>query len=81
MKSPTVSIIIRTKNEERWITNTLESVFSQSYKDFEVIIGDNESIDKTVNKAKQYPIKEVVKKRPVYLAVFYPMKVLIKIQP
>ena len=61
MKSPKVSIIIRTKNEERWITNTLESVFAQTFKDFEVIIGDNESIDKTVNKAKKYPIKEVIK--------------------
>ena len=31
-KLPKVSIIIRTKNEERWITNCLDKIFSQSYK-------------------------------------------------
>ena len=58
---PKIVATFRIKNEERWITNTLESVFAQNFKDFEVIIGDNESIDKTVNKAKKYPIKEVIK--------------------
>ena len=55
-----VSIIIRTKNEERWITQCLASVFDQEYKDFEVIIVDSESKDKTVEKAKQFPIKEII---------------------
>ena len=52
-----VSIIIRTKNEERWITPCLNAVFSQGFKDFEVILVDNESEDKTVEKAQQYNIK------------------------
>ena len=55
-----VSIIIRTKNEERWITEVLRGVFSQDYKDFEVIIVDNESTDKTVEKAKQFNIKKIL---------------------
>ena len=54
------SIIIRTKNEERWIINCLRGIFSQNYKDFEVIIVDNQSKDKTLEKAKQYPIKDIV---------------------
>lgn len=54
---PKVSIIIRTKNEERWIGACLSAVFSQDFKDFEVIIVDNESQDKTVEKAKQFNVK------------------------
>lgn len=55
-----VSIIIRTRNEERWIAQVLRSVFNQNYKDFEVIIVDNESTDKTVEKTKQFNIKRIV---------------------
>jgi CMP-N-acetylneuraminic acid synthetase len=55
-----VSIIIRTKNEERWITACLTSVFNQDYKDFEVIIVDNESSDKTIEKTLQYDIARVI---------------------
>ena len=40
---PLVSIIIRTKNEERWIHSCLKAVFKQEYKNFEVIIADNNS--------------------------------------
>lgn len=56
-----ISIIIRTKNEERWIVPCLRSVFKQSYKDFEVILVDNESTDNTVEKASQFEIAKVVK--------------------
>ncbi len=56
----TVSIIIRTRNEERWISSCLESVFSQEFKDFEVIIVDNDSVDNTVEKAKQFEIADIL---------------------
>jgi rhamnosyltransferase len=49
------SIIIRTKNEERWILSCLAAVYSQTYKNFEVIIVDNDSTDKTIEKSKKYP--------------------------
>lgn len=55
-----VSIIVRTKNEERWITSCLTAVFKQDNKDFEVIIVDNESTDKTIEKASQFDITKVV---------------------
>jgi rhamnosyltransferase len=54
-----ISIIIRTKNEERWITACLKSVFNQSYNDFEVIIVDDASTDKTVEKAKLFDVKVI----------------------
>lgn len=59
MKKP-ISIIIRTKDEERWIGQCLQAVFSQERKDFEVIIVDNESGDKTIEKAKQFKIDKVI---------------------
>jgi CMP-N-acetylneuraminic acid synthetase len=55
-----ISIIIRTKNEERWITPCLMGVFKQDYKDFEVILVDNVSMDKTIEKALQFNIAKVI---------------------
>ena len=54
-----VSIIIRTKNEERWIDLCLKKIFEQTYTNFEVVIVDNNSNDKTVLRAKKYPVKIV----------------------
>lgn len=46
-----ISIIIRTKNEERWIGKCLDAIKSQSYTDWEIVLVDNQSTDKTVEKA------------------------------
>ena len=54
-----VSIIIRTKNEERWISSCLRSVFRQSYKNIEVIIVDNKSTDHTVERSKSFAVKVI----------------------
>ena len=59
MNEKLVSIIIRTKNEEKWISSCLRSVFRQDYKNIEVVLVDNESTDNTVIKAKEFPIKIV----------------------
>ncbi|MEW6500656.1 MAG: glycosyltransferase, partial [Thermodesulfobacteriota bacterium] len=55
-----ISLIIRTKNEERWIASCLKGVFAQDYQDFEVIVVDNESTDATLAKVEQFPVKKVV---------------------
>lgn len=55
-----ISIIIRTKNEERWISSCLKSVYDQHFKDFEVIIVDNESSDSTLAKVGQFPVEKVL---------------------
>ncbi|MBF0435196.1 MAG: glycosyltransferase [Magnetococcales bacterium] len=57
---PEISIIIRTKNEERWIKHCLTAVFNQDFKDFEVILVDNESSDHTVHVARRFPLAQVV---------------------
>lgn len=51
------SIIVRTKNEERWIASCLRRVFSQAWRDFEVILVDNRSTDKTLERAKAFDVR------------------------
>ncbi|MBI4039886.1 glycosyltransferase family 2 protein [Candidatus Daviesbacteria bacterium] len=53
---PETSIIIRTKNEEKWLGEVLKRLFGQTYKDFEVIIIDSGSTDKTLEIAKKFPV-------------------------
>ena len=55
-----VSIIVRTFNEEKWISHCLKAIFSQNFDNFEVILVDNKSTDHTVEVAKRYPIAAVV---------------------
>lgn len=59
MDKKNVSIIIRSHNEEKWIAACLQAVFKQDYRDFEVILIDNKSSDKTVKKAQAFPVKIV----------------------
>ena len=72
MRKELVSIIIRTKNEEKWISSCLRSVFDQSYKNFEVIIVDNQSTDNTVARAKEFNVKIIS------INEFYPGKAINK---
>lgn len=48
-----VSIIIRTYNEERWIGKCLKKISEQNYENYEIVLVDNRSSDKTVSKAKE----------------------------
>ena len=48
MKNPLFSIVIPTYNREDFILNTLESVFSQTYPHYEIVIVDNCSTDGTM---------------------------------
>ncbi len=48
---PEVSVIIRTRNEERWIGHCLRRLEAQTLTNHEVILVDNASADKTVERA------------------------------
>lgn len=47
--NPFVSIIIPTFNSERYVRECLESVFAQTFRDYEVIVVDDGSTDQTVS--------------------------------
>ena len=49
-KNNKVSIIIRTKNEEQWIEICIQKILEQNYKNYEIIVVDNSSTDKTLEK-------------------------------
>lgn len=51
-----ISIIIRAKNEERWIGSCLEAISRQTRKDYEIVLVDNNSTDRTVDKSLQYGV-------------------------
>lgn len=53
MKMPLVSFVIPAYNTEKFIERTLKSLTCQTLKDFEIIIIDDGSTDKTVEKANK----------------------------
>ena len=56
-----ISIIIRTKNEERWINHCLSMIQKQKYSNYEVILVDNMSSDNTIKIAQRYDFVKVIK--------------------
>ena len=56
MSSPFFSIVTPVKNGEKYIENTIKSVLNQNFKNFEYIIVDGDSKDRTnfiINKYKK----------------------------
>lgn len=58
-KSPTISIVIPTLNEEKYLPQLLNSIQDQTYKDYEVIVADANSRDNTRRIAEEYGAKVV----------------------
>ena len=53
---PLVSVVILTKNGEKTINKCLRSLFTQHFNDFEVLMIDSGSIDKTLKIASAFPV-------------------------
>ena len=45
--SPESSVVIRAYNEERWLPEVLRALDRQRYRDFEVVLVDSGSVDRT----------------------------------
>lgn len=56
-KGPFVSVIITTKNEEDVIERLIQSVKTQTYKNREIILIDNNSTDKTLSIARKMHVR------------------------
>jgi rhamnosyltransferase len=54
---PMASIVIRSKNEEALLGKTLSAIYAQTLQDFEVILVDSGSSDRTLEIARQFPVK------------------------
>lgn len=57
MSNPTLSINIPTRNNEKTLPLTLEAIKKQKYKDYEIIVIDSDSTDRTLKIAKSYGCK------------------------
>ena len=58
-----LSVIIPTLNEEHYLPNLLEDLRKQTLKDFEIVVSDGGSTDKTIEKAQQFGAKTVVSQK------------------
>ncbi len=61
--SAMISVIIPAFNEEAYIGQALEALKTQTYKDFEIIVVDNASIDNTASVASAHGVKVVREER------------------
>ncbi len=59
MTNMKVSIVIPAYNEEQSLPQTLRAALAQDYPDFEVIVVDNASTDKTSDVARSFGVKAV----------------------
>ena len=58
MKNPKISVIMAVYNEEKYIREAIESILNQTFKDFEFIIVDDGSTDRTLEILKKYAKKD-----------------------
>ena len=54
---PVFSVVVNCKNGERYLSEALDSIYAQSFKDWEIIFYDNGSTDSSLEIAKSYDSK------------------------
>lgn len=52
-----ISVVIRTKNEEKWIGSCLFAIRNQDFHDVEIVLVDNDSTDRTLAIARHFAAK------------------------
>lgn len=64
--NPLVSVIIPTFNSEKHMERCLKSIKNQTYKNIEIIVVDQSSPDKTVEIAKKFTNKIIIRDKPKF---------------
>ena len=57
-KQSLVSILVNAYNAERYLEEALDSALAQTYQNFEVVVLDDQSTDRTPEIAKEYAVKD-----------------------
>ena len=58
MNSPIISVLMTTYNREKYVGAAIESVLKSSFKDFELVVVDDRSKDKTVDIVREWQAKD-----------------------
>ena len=58
MGEPLVSVLINCFNGEKYLSQAVESVITQTYKNWEIVFWDNQSSDSSAEKFQQYAKKD-----------------------
>jgi glycosyltransferase involved in cell wall biosynthesis len=69
-KKPLVSFVIRTKNEGKFIGKVLHLIYKQTFQNFEVVIVDSASTDRTLEIVDKFPVK-LIKIKPEEFGMSY----------
>jgi len=64
MSNPLVSVIVTVKNGERYLTQALQSIINQTYRNYEIILVNGESHDRTEAIARSYPLRYLQQSQP-----------------
>ena len=54
---PKVSVLLPVYNQEKFLNNTISSILKQTYKNFEIVIGDDNSSDNSLNILQKFKDK------------------------
>jgi glycosyltransferase involved in cell wall biosynthesis len=65
VQDPTVSVIVPARNEESCLADCLRSLIAQTGVNFEIIVVDDHSIDRTREIAKSFPEVQVIEAGPL----------------
>ena len=60
MNNPSVSVLMSAYNAEKYVGEAIESILNQTFKDYEFIIIDDASTDKTLSQIKNYTDNRIV---------------------
>lgn len=56
--SPKISVLIPLYNDEKFISRCLDSILNQTFQDFEIVVVDDASTDKSLKIVKDYQFKD-----------------------
>ena len=67
MQGPFISVVIPTYNSEDFIAKTLETLYSQTYNNYEVIVSDDGSTDNTVGVVRSFFLQNPSRKKALLM--------------